>query len=86
MIYTEKGTVEDFILQELQKLGWKYVEPEQMNQRRKEDFEDPLVIGDLKEALKKLNTQVELIEPDLDFIAIKLRTTPANIEGIRQFL
>ena len=86
MSYTEKGTVEDFILQELQKLGWKYVKPEEMNQRRKEDFEEPLVIEDLKEALKRVNTQVELTEPDLDFVVIKLRTIPANIEGIRQFL
>jgi type I restriction enzyme R subunit len=86
MSYTEKGTVEDFILQELQKLGWKYVKPEEMNQRRKEDFEEPLVIEDLKEALKRVNTQVELTEADLDFVVIKLRTIPANIEGIRQFL
>jgi type I restriction enzyme R subunit len=84
--FSEKGTVEDFILQELQKLGWKYVKPEEMNQRRKEDFEEPLVIEGLKEALKRVNTQVELTEADLDFVVIKLRTLPANIEGIRQFL
>jgi len=86
MIYTEKGTVEDFILHELQKLGWRYVKPEEMKLRRGEDFEEPLVIEDLKEALKRVNTQVELTEPDLDFVVIKLRTIPANIEGIRQFL
>lgn len=85
-LYTEKGTVEDFIIQELEKLGWKYVKPKEMNQRRKEDFEEPLVIADLKEALKSVNAKVELTEADLDFVVIKLRTIPANIEGIRQVL
>ena len=86
MTYTEKGTVEDFIIQELQKLGWKYVEPEEMHQRRKEDFEEPLVVADLEEALKRLNPKVEMTDADLDFVAVSLRTIPANIEGIRRFL
>ncbi|MBA7602971.1 hypothetical protein ES703_10068 [subsurface metagenome] len=86
MTYTEKGTVEDFIIQELQKLGWKYVKPEEMSQRRKEDFEEPLVVADLKEALKRVSARVELTDADMDFVAVRLRTIPANIEGIRQFL
>ena len=86
MNYTEKGTVEDFIVQELQKLGWRYVEPEEMKLKRKEDFEEPLVIEDLRNALRRVNTDVELTDADLDFIIIKLRTIPTNIEGIREFL
>ncbi len=30
MPYAEKGTVEDFIVRELQRLGRKYAEPEEM--------------------------------------------------------
>lgn len=86
MIYTEKGTVEDFIIQELQKLGWKYVKPEEMNQGREEDFEEPLVVADLREALKRVNANVELTDADLDFVAVSLRTVPASVEGIRRFL
>jgi type I restriction enzyme R subunit len=86
MLYTEKALVEDFIIQELQKLGWKYVEPEEMKLRRKEDFEEPLVIEDLRNALRKVNGKIELTDADLGFILVSLRTIPANLEGIRRFL
>jgi type I restriction enzyme R subunit len=86
MVYTEKGTVEDFIIQELQKLGWRYIKPEEMKLRRGEDFEEPLVVEDLKQALKRMNSSIELTEPDLSFVFTSLRTIPANIEGIRRFM
>jgi len=86
MLYTEKGTVEDFIIQELQKLGWRYVKPKEMKLRRKENFEEPLVLDDLQNALKKVNADVELTDADLGFIITSLRTLPANLEGIKRFL
>jgi type I restriction enzyme R subunit len=86
MLYNEKGTVEDFIIQELKSLKWKYVEPQVINETRKGDFEQPLVVDELKNALRKLNSCVELTDADLDFIVTSLRTIPANIEGIRVFI
>ncbi|MCP8308591.1 MAG: HsdR family type I site-specific deoxyribonuclease [archaeon] len=86
MAYTEKGTVEDFIIQELQRLGWKYIKPEEMKLKRKENFEEPLVIEELRNALRRINSKVELTDADLDFIIVSLRTIPANLEGIRRFL
>ena len=85
MMYTEKGTVEYFILQELQKLGWTYINPKSMGKRRGGDFEEPLVVEDLKDAVRRIN-DVELTDADLDFIFITLRTIPANVEGIGRFL
>jgi type I restriction enzyme R subunit len=86
MLYTEKGTVEDFIIQELQRLGWKYVKPEEIKLIRKENYEEPLVLENLKNALPAINRDVEFTDADLDFIIISLRTIPSNIEGIRTFL
>ena len=86
MIYTEKGTVENFVLQELQKLGWIYVDPKTMKGKRKEDYEEPLVVEDLKKTLRMINKDVELTDADLDFIIVSLRTIPADVEGIRRFL
>jgi type I restriction enzyme R subunit len=86
MLYTEKGTVENFIIQELQKLGWKYVSPEEIKLIRKENYEEPLILENLKNALKNINQDVEFTDADLDFIIISLRTIPSNIEGIRTFL
>ena len=86
MLYTEKGTVEDFIIEELQHLGWKYIKPEDMKSIRKENLEEPLVVQELTSALKKINRKFELTDADLDFVIVSLRTIPANLEGIRRFL
>ena len=86
MVYTEKGTVEDFIIKKLdQNLGWTYVKPEEMRNRRKGDYEDSLVVEDMKTALRRINN-VELTDADLEFVAISLRTIPVTIDGIRKFL
>ena len=85
MVYTERGTIENFVIQELQKLGWKYVDPKEMGKRRGEAFEDALIIEDVKAAAKRLN-EVELTEADLNFIITTLRTLPQNIDGIDKFL
>jgi len=54
-LYTEKGTVEDFIIKELQKPGWKYVKPEEMKLIRKENYKEPLILENLKNAIKTIN-------------------------------
>ena len=84
--YTEKGTVENYVIQELQKLGWRYIKPDDMNLIRKGNFEEPLVIENLTSALIRINGDVELTEADLGFVITSLRTIPANIEGIERFL
>jgi len=88
VLYTEKGTVEDFIIERLtsQSMGWNYVEPQVMIGKRKGDFEQPLIVEDLKNAVRKLNSSYELTDADLDFVITSLRAIPANIEGIRVFL
>lgn len=85
MGYTEKGTVEDFIVQELMKLGWSYQNPDEMKLKRKGNLE-PLIIEDLRNSLRKINRRFELTDSDLDFVTVSLRTIPANLEGIRIFL
>jgi type I restriction enzyme R subunit len=86
MLYNEKGTVEDFIIQELQSLGWKYIESQLMAERRMGDFEQPLVVNELKNAVRKLNSCYELTNADLDYVITSLRAIPTTIEGIRVFL
>jgi type I restriction enzyme R subunit len=86
MPYTEKGTVEDFIIQELQKLGWKYVKPEEMKLMRKENYEEPLVLENLRKLLPTINREIEFTDDDLDLVIISLRTISPNIYGIRIFL
>ena len=86
MTYSEKGTVEDFIIQELKKLGWTYLTQKEMEARRKGGLEEPLVLEDLRSSVRKLNPDIDFTDADLDFVAVMLRTIPSNLEGIRKFL
>lgn len=86
MNYTEKGTIEDFIIQEAQKLGWEYVEPKEIKSRRKEEFEEPLIAEDLEIALLRINKDIEFTNADVSYVLTSLKTLPSNIEGIKKFL
>jgi len=86
MSYSEKGTVEDFIIQELQKLGWKFLNQKEMEAKRKGRLDEPLVLEDLRISIRKLNPDIDFTDADLDFVAVSLRTMPSNLEGIRRFL
>ena len=86
MVFTEKGAVEDYILQELDdKLGWTFVGKADMEAKRGEDFGEPLVISDVKAALRRIN-EADLSDADLEFIIVTLRTIPTTIDGIRRFI
>ncbi len=86
MTYSEKGTVEDFIIQELKKLGWKYLTQKEIEAKRKDRLEEPLVLENLRESVRKLNPDIKFTDADLDFVAVSLRTIPSNLEGIRRVL
>ncbi|RKY01568.1 hypothetical protein DRP77_09485 [Candidatus Poribacteria bacterium] len=83
---TERTAVEEFIIQELQKLGWRYIPPKEMNILRGNDFGEPLVVDLLKSALRRINEDVELTEADLEFAIASLRRIPASPEGIGELL
>jgi type I restriction enzyme R subunit len=86
MPYTEVGVVEKPILDWLNSLKWTYVAPKDMAKKRQEDFEEPLVVEELKESIRKINKDFEFTDADLDFILVSLRGISPNIEGIRKFL
>ena len=88
MVYTERGTVEEFIIKELRgdKLSWTYVEPADMGERRGGDIEESLVVDDLKKAVERINNTIEFTDADLEFIVVSLRTIPITIDGIKKFL
>ncbi len=86
MGYDESGTVEYPIIKELKKLGWQYVTPEEMRKRRNNDLEEILLIDDIKQAIKNINSHLELTDADLDFAIHQLKTIPPTTEGIKRFL
>ena len=82
MVYTEYRTVEKPIVEWLQKIGWKYVSPEDL----KRDVEEPFDISTLKEFLKRLNPAVIQTDEDVEKVINQLRRPLNDITGNREFL
>ncbi|KXA92561.1 hypothetical protein AKJ64_02865, partial [candidate division MSBL1 archaeon SCGC-AAA259E17] len=80
--FTEKSAVEDYIVNRLQEMGWKYVEPTDL---KRESFEDVLLKKDLKSAVRRIN-DIGLKEEDLKKIVNKLELQSSGVEGVKQIL
>jgi type I restriction enzyme R subunit len=81
MVYTEFRTVEKPIIEWLQKIGWKYVSPEDL----KRDVEEPLHLPTLKESLKRLNPGVIQTDEDMEKVINQLRRPLNDITGNKEF-
>ena len=81
MAYTEFGVVEKPIVQWLQRLGWTYVAPDELNR----DAEEPFNLAVLKDSIQRLNPATILTAEDVDTVINHLRQIPNDINGNRRF-
>lgn len=81
MVYTEFRTVEQPIIKWLQKLGWRYVSPDDLRRDIEEQFDLPT----LKEALKKLNPNVIQRDEDAERVISQLRRLLNDVTGNKEF-
>ena len=58
----EKKLVEDYIAQNLQELGWKFVESQELD---RPGIQEPLLIKNLKEAILRINKDLGIGEEEL---------------------
>ncbi|MEM2878957.1 MAG: HsdR family type I site-specific deoxyribonuclease [Candidatus Hadarchaeales archaeon] len=82
-VFTEKSTVEDYIIQKLRDKGWRYVPGEELE---REDYSEPLLIKDFVRAIKRINADLELSEGDINRILAELKGRPASFEGSKHIL
>ena len=82
MSYTEKGVVEDFIIEELQSLGWKFVPSTELNRT---SYDEPLLINKLKNAVTRIN-DVELSESEINDVINHLRYASTDMTGVKNIL
>lgn len=80
---SEKRLVEDYIIEKLKQKNWNFIEASRL---KRDDLREPLIIPDLIEAIKRINTGVELTESDVNRILSELRLAPATMEGARMVL
>jgi len=79
----EKQVVEDYIAEKLQSLGWKFIEASQLN---RESSRDPLLIDNFKEAVLKINKNLNFGDEEIKKVIDEVRLLTSGQEGIKNFL
>ena len=82
MMFTEKGTVEDYIINQLQKFGWQYIPPQKLP---RESYEEPLLTSMLTSTIQRIN-KADLSESDLRSVINALKYKSTDVEGIKSIL
>jgi len=86
---SERNLVVEPIIEWLKELGWRHVKAKDLargNEEDKEEEEEVLLIDEVKDAIKRINKDIEFDDEDLDYAIKKLRGIPSTLEGIKQFL
>jgi len=79
----EKKLVEEWIIERLQKKGWRYVKASDLNRR---GVDEPLLVEDLKRKILELNKDVLLTEEDLKNVINKLQGASMDQNGHKEIL
>lgn len=82
-VFTEKSTVEDYIINKLKEKGWKHILGEELE---REDYSEPLLVSDFIRAIRKINETLDLSESDVNRILAELKSKPASFEGSKHVL
>jgi len=78
---SEKRLVEDYIVDRLvQVKGWRLIEAVRL---KRDDLGEPLLISDLIEAIKRINSDVDLTDGDINRVLSELKLAPASMEGAK---
>jgi len=81
----ERNSVEDYLVEKLQEKGWKVLDAKTLV---RESYEEPLLLKNLIECIKKINSQkgVELSDVDIKQVLNELKLRATGIEGQKQIL
>jgi len=82
---SERDLVVKPIIDWLKELGWRHVSARDLA-RGNDDEEDILLVDEAKEAVKRINKDIEFDAEDLDYVIRRLKGVPSTLEGIKQFL
>ncbi len=81
--FSEKGLVEDYILQKLEESGWRFVPAENLE---RESYNEPLLVPNLVRALKRINKVIGIGEEESKKALNELMLTVPGIEGAKRIL
>jgi len=81
--FTEKSVVEDYLIEQLQKNGWRYVDA---NELGRDSLEEPLLIKRLINAIKRINNDLGIGDEEIKEVLSNLRILGSGPEGNKQVL
>lgn len=83
--FTEKSSVEDYIVRRLAEKGWRLVDADELE---RESYEEPLLVKNLVRAIRRINNGrgFELSDSDIGKIVIELKHRPTSLDGCKQIL
>ncbi len=81
--FTEKSLVEDYIVKQLQTLGWRFVPAEELE---RESFEEPLLISNLIKAIKRINKNLNVGDDEISKVLNELKLVTSGQEGAKKIL
>ena len=84
-LITEKRDVQDRVIECLQAIGWEYIPPADLQEKRGNDRKEPFVVDILEKKLKELNKGIITSENIQDVIR-RLRLISPTLTGNREFL
>ncbi|MCL5028281.1 MAG: HsdR family type I site-specific deoxyribonuclease [Bacteroidetes bacterium] len=75
--------LEKYFIEQLQKLGWKYIHGSKLPRT---GTEEPLIISDLLEAIKRLNKHKKISEDDIQRTLNELKLIVTGVNGAKKIL
>jgi type I restriction enzyme R subunit len=79
----EETLVEKYLVEKLQEKGWKFVPADELE---RESYEEPLLLTNLREAIKRINKNVPLIPQDITKVVDELRHKIPGVETFKKIL
>lgn len=83
MGFDEKSLVEDYIMQKLQKKGWKFIPAEELE---RDSYQEPLLIPNLIRALERINKALDIEDEEINKVLNELKLAGTGIEGVKRIL
>ncbi|MEW6002704.1 MAG: HsdR family type I site-specific deoxyribonuclease, partial [Nitrospirota bacterium] len=80
--FTEKGSVEDYILTELQKKGWSFVPAIELD---RDSYDEPLLVRNLIRKVRDVN-ETALTDDDINNVLKNLKFKACTQEGVKAIL
>jgi len=75
--------LEKYFIDNLVKLGWKFIPG---NLLPRTDFDDPLIMSDLLDAIRRFNKNKNITEEDVQFVINELKLVPSGVTGAKRIL